>query len=151
MFTEYEIQMVALTSYYSRERTTDTSSLAASWTSNNIYLCKQFALSHPGNKAKDTIIRGSLDSLSYHTISYARNITFRNILQLATDTGYQLFATHLWYTFRHSCWHIEAETKWPPFHRRHIQMHFLEWKCRLRFHWRVFLMFESRIFQHCFR
>ena len=25
--------------------------------------------------------------------------------------------------------HIEAETKWPPFSRRHFQMHFLEWKC----------------------
>ena len=26
-------------------------------------------------------------------------------------------------------YHIEAETKWPPFCRRHFQMHFLEWKC----------------------
>ena len=25
--------------------------------------------------------------------------------------------------------HIEADTKWPPFSRRHFQMHFLEWKC----------------------
>ena len=25
--------------------------------------------------------------------------------------------------------HIEAETKWPPFSRRHFQMIFLEWKC----------------------
>ena len=25
--------------------------------------------------------------------------------------------------------HIEAETKWPPFSRRHFQMDFLEWKC----------------------
>ena len=25
--------------------------------------------------------------------------------------------------------HIEAETKWPPFSRRHFQMGFLEWKC----------------------
>ena len=24
---------------------------------------------------------------------------------------------------------IEAETKWPPFSRRHFRMHFLEWKC----------------------
>ena len=24
--------------------------------------------------------------------------------------------------------HIEAETKWPPFCRRHFQMHFLQWK-----------------------
>ena len=26
------------------------------------------------------------------------------------------------------CQHIEAETKYPPFTRRHFQMHFLEWK-----------------------
>ena len=25
--------------------------------------------------------------------------------------------------------HIEAETKWPPFSRRHFRTHFLEWKC----------------------
>ena len=25
--------------------------------------------------------------------------------------------------------HIEAETKWPPFRRRHFQSHFREWKC----------------------
>ena len=31
----------------------------------------------------------------------------------------------------HVClsWHIEAETKWPPFSRRHFQIHFREWKC----------------------
>ena len=27
------------------------------------------------------------------------------------------------------CKLIEAETKWPPFRRRHFQAHFLEWKC----------------------
>ena len=26
------------------------------------------------------------------------------------------------------CWHIEAETKWPPCSRRHFQMYFLYWK-----------------------
>ena len=25
-------------------------------------------------------------------------------------------------------WHIEAETKWPPFYRWHFKVHFLEWK-----------------------
>ena len=30
--------------------------------------------------------------------------------------------------------HIEAETEWPPFTRRHFQMHFLEWKC-MNFDW----------------
>ena len=25
--------------------------------------------------------------------------------------------------------HIEAKTKWKPFRRRYIQVHFLEWKC----------------------
>ena len=26
-------------------------------------------------------------------------------------------------------WHIETETKWTPFRRRHFQVHFLEWRC----------------------
>ena len=26
-------------------------------------------------------------------------------------------------------YHIEAETKWPPFRRQHFQLHSLEWKC----------------------
>ena len=26
------------------------------------------------------------------------------------------------------CYHFEVETRWPPFSRRHFQMHFLEWK-----------------------
>ena len=29
----------------------------------------------------------------------------------------------------HGRYHIEAETKWTPFHRRHFEVHFLEWKC----------------------
>ena len=29
----------------------------------------------------------------------------------------------------HGYWHIEAETKWPPFSRRHFQMRFTEWEC----------------------
>ena len=28
-----------------------------------------------------------------------------------------------------SHYHIEAETKWTPFSRRHFEVHFLEWKC----------------------
>ena len=30
---------------------------------------------------------------------------------------------------KHHSKHIEAETKWTPFRRRHFQWHFLEWKC----------------------
>ena len=29
-----------------------------------------------------------------------------------------------------SIWHIEADTKWPPFRKRRFHMRFLEWKCR---------------------
>ena len=43
--------------------------------------------------------------------------------------------------------HIEAETRWPPFSRRHFQMHFLEWK----FQWSLFPMVQLTIFQHWFR
>ena len=28
---------------------------------------------------------------------------------------------------KHITWHIEAQTKWLPFRRRHFQMHFLQW------------------------
>ena len=30
---------------------------------------------------------------------------------------------------KNACWHIEAETRWPPFSRRHFRTHFLERKC----------------------
>ena len=35
------------------------------------------------------------------------------------------FTFAVWY----SVWHIEAEIIWPTFPGRHLQMHFLEWKC----------------------
>ena len=45
---------------------------------------------------------------------------------------------HVWMTYiltRYGLWayHIEAETKWSPFSRRHPQLHFLQWKC-MNFH-----------------
>ena len=36
--------------------------------------------------------------------------------------------THICGTRGEISQHIEAETKWPTFHIRHFQMHFLEWK-----------------------
>ena len=44
-----------------------------------------------------------------------------------------------------------SKTKWLPFSRRHIQMHFLQWKCMnfdLKFHWRLLLRIQLTIFQH---
>ena len=35
---------------------------------------------------------------------------------------------HELYTLRPRSLHIEAETKWPPFRRRHFDVHFLQWK-----------------------
>ena len=35
----------------------------------------------------------------------------------------------VWWYGSHNGKHIEAETKWPPFRRRHFQTHLLEWKC----------------------
>ena len=48
---------------------------------------------------------------------------------------------------------IEAETKWPPFSRRHFQMHFSMkmYDIRIRLHRSLFLRFELTIFEHCFR
>ena len=52
-----------------------------------------------------------------------------------------------------SDWHIEAETKWTPFRRRHFQMHFLELNAGilLKILLKLFLSFALTIFQHWFR
>ena len=50
--------------------------------------------------------------------------------------------------------HIETETKWPPFSRRHFQMHFSWMKMyefRLKFHRSLVLGVQLTIFQHWFR
>ena len=42
--------------------------------------------------------------------------------------------------------HIEAETKWMPFHRQFFQMYFREWKCMNfdeKFHWSSDLQYFS--------
>ena len=43
------------------------------------------------------------------------------------------FLCNVWiqntYSYRKHCWHIEPETKWPPFYRRHFQLFFLGLKC----------------------
>ena len=51
--------------------------------------------------------------------------------------------------------HIEAETKWPPYHIRLYQMRFPKWKC-MNFYkqnnqWSLFLRVQLTIFQHWFR
>ena len=49
---------------------------------------------------------------------------------------------------------MEAETKWPTFSRRHVQLDFLEWKylhCQIKFHWNMFLGVSLAICQHWFR
>ena len=51
-------------------------------------------------------------------------------------------------------WHIETETKWTPFRRRHFEVHFFVWKC-LNSDWNfievLFLRVQLTIFQHWFR
>ena len=51
-------------------------------------------------------------------------------------------------------WHIETETKWPPFSRRHSQLNFLEWK-RMNFDEHFTECCSQRhqltIFEHWFR
>ena len=53
-------------------------------------------------------------------------------------------------------YHIEVETKWLPFSRRHFQMHFHEWKCMnlteiVRLNWNLFLSCKLTIFHHWLR
>ena len=43
-----------------------------------------------------------------------------NLSYPAKDDGLQ-------HTDEGICWHTEAETKWPSFHRRHLQVHFFLW------------------------
>ena len=55
------------------------------------------------------------------------------------SSSYQALTVKLWIPMtKHSVkghnQHIEAETRWPPFSRRHFQMHFLEWICGLTGH-----------------
>ena len=47
---------------------------------------------------------------------------------------------HQLYCLTLRCYHIEAETKWPTFSRRHFQMHFLQWK---------YLNFEYNLTEVC--
>ena len=39
-----------------------------------------------------------------------------------------IYLWKLWWYHTSNSKHIEAETNWPPFRRRHFQTHFLEWK-----------------------
>ena len=50
-------------------------------------------------------------------------------------------------------WNIEAETKWPPFSKRHFQMIFLMkmYEFRFKFHWSLFPGAKLTMFQHWFR
>ena len=50
-----------------------------------------------------------------------RVIIYTNIYSPCVSTQLILYNNHIQ--------HIEAETRWPPFFRRHFRTHFLEWKC----------------------
>ena len=49
---------------------------------------------------------------------YQKSMPVSHAFQMNDITGVALFV-----------YHIEAETKWSPFRRRHFEMHFSEWKC----------------------
>ena len=52
-------------------------------------------------------------------------LCYMQIYQTRRADTYQFKHHGMWLSLKH----IEAETKWTPFRRRHFQMHFLEWKC----------------------
>ena len=59
--------------------------------------------------------------------------------------SYRDFSLYPWVWF---CEHIfEAETKLPPYRRRHFQMHFLKWIC-VNFRWRFYLSLFLRVPSH---
>ena len=72
--------------------------------------------------------------------------TFENVVFNSVTI---LFRLHYVVTFIFTYW---DKTKWPPLSRRHLQMHFLEWKMykfRLRFHWRLFpVVVQLTIYKH---
>ena len=41
-----------------------------------------------------------------------------------TNSAFYIFPDYMWFILTH--W---GQDKWPPFSRRHFQMHFLQWKC----------------------
>ena len=46
------------------------------------------------------------------------------------NTDHTKHINSCWLMYLSTIWtHIETKTKWPPFHRRHFETHFLEWKC----------------------
>ena len=47
--------------------------------------------------------------------------------------------------FQTNCYHIQVETKWPSFCRKHFQMHFLNYNVD----WSVFLMVELKMISIC--
>ena len=85
--------------------------------------------------------------MSYPTRSTKKVVSISILCQIFANVVYVL-------SYIYVILHIEAETKWPPFFRRHFQMHFREWKMyefRWRFHWSLFLRVQLMIYQHWLR
>ena len=72
--------------------------------------------------------------LSCYFFSYLSTVTFFPVTFFPV-TFFPTWNCYFLSCYLFSCYflsvhqHIEAETKWPPFRRRHFQMHFVEWKC----------------------
>ena len=61
-------------------------------------------------------------------------LLFHIILQISDTTIWLWFLGLLTTSYMVVLKHIETETKWPTFRRRHCEMHFLEWKY-MNFDW----------------
>ena len=98
----------------------------------HIHLCSRHTSANPACVIKTC--------LTWHAFSGARYWGFISPkLHVSTYRNQQhcwWFHDKVWYIWIYFChkhvdrnYHIEAETKWTPFSRRHFQMHFLVWKC----------------------
>ena len=59
-----------------------------------------------------------------------KNCTHMHLMRTcAVDNRAIVIHASVLYMYEYVFKHIEAETKWPPFPRRHFQVHFLEPKC----------------------
>ena len=73
-------------------------------------------------------------------------LAHRRTRELRTMQGYSDYVPlPLWHE------HIEAETKWPPFRRRHFKHIFVNVRILFNFHWNLFLRVQLTILQHWFR
>ena len=79
------------------------------------------------SKILPRLVHQNLSYLIYKNITLNRPLNNHLLADLYRDSPYRR-NNNAENTPKASYYHIEAETRWPLFPRRHFQMHLLEWK-----------------------